>query len=126
MKDFNIQSIKDCDRVNAQIKACGTGIRSGHTPVSQEFADEMLGAVPPEYMGTTMCFEYFQVGEAHTYGKDMRHKSPTYGEFVPFYETYTIVRDTMRTPEGKKSEYASAYEENQWYFIGLKPSMATT
>jgi len=101
------------ERVNRHIDGCGTGIRSGHTPVSQEFANEMLGAVPPEYMGTRMCFEYFQVGEISDYRNG-----------VACYETYTIVRDTMRTPEGKKSELANAYNENQWYFIGLKPSMA--
>lgn len=110
-----MKTATDRDKVNAHIEACGTGIRSGHTPVSTEFADEMLGAVPPEYMGVRMCFEYFQVGEISQHMKG-----------VPHYETYTIVRKSARNKDGDKSEWASAYDEDQWYFIGLKPSMADT
>ena len=109
--------LSDRERVNAHIEACGTGIRAGHTPVTIEHVEEMRDALPPEFMGKRDCFHYVQVGEAYTHAIDRRRNSPTHGQYVEYYETYTMVTDK------DANALTTAYTPNQWYFIGLKPSL---
>ncbi len=64
-------------------------------------------------MGHRYPFNYIQVGEASNHRLDRKT-----GQYVPVYETYCQVSE-----EGKGSQFATAYDYGQWYFIGTKPEI---
>ena len=69
-------------------------------PVSEEFADEMLGCVPPQTMTFKDTYSFFQVGEIS------RHNS----EGKPLYESFMFINDESILDKRMKLK--------QWYFIG--------
>jgi len=100
----------DRERVNQAIEF---NAMSTKVTVSESFVEEMRDCLPPTFMGHRYPFNYLQVGEVSNHRLDRRT-----GQYVPVYETYCEVSE-----EGKNSEFASAYDFGQWYFIGLLPEV---
>lgn len=79
--------------------------------VSDEFFEEMLGCVPPQFFGTTNptgCYSIMQVGEAMDF-KD--------GKLI--YETF----QRMNQSAIDQSLADSRMILNRWYFVGLQTDM---
>lgn len=96
----------DRDMVNSCIAQDRSYKNTYQQKVSEEFVEEMRDCVPPAYMGKNGPFYFIQVGEA------LDHKSVN-GEFVEVYETYVQATE--------QNELTTAYEPEQWYFMGAKP-----
>lgn len=85
----------DRERVNANSN-------EHYIEVSEEFAYEMLGALPPAKHTSVAGYETFLVGEPMSHNRK--------GE--PVYETFTIMRGDaiIKDPHCKV---------DQWYYMGL-------